>query len=100
MRIAAWMLVAAAAAATFWFGAVAAMLIAPPSDGGVFADHYYAVATARYVFPAALFALVNAVAALCLVRRLTFGSRCAAAIMLHSWPMNRGLRRPFRHRER
>jgi hypothetical protein len=69
MRRAAWMLAAIAAAATFWFGAVAAMLILPPSDGGVMPDHYYAIARARYCFPVALFALVNAVAALGLAGR-------------------------------
>lgn len=74
MRRAAWVLVAIAAAATFWFGAVAARLIAPPSDGGVFEDHYYVLATARYVFPVALFALVNALAALCLAGRPRSGA--------------------------
>ena len=74
MRGAAWVLVAIAAAATFWFGAVTARLIAPPSDGGLFEDHYYAVATARYVFPVALFALVNGLAALCLAGRLRSGA--------------------------
>ncbi|MEA3014726.1 MAG: hypothetical protein QOD42_3271 [Sphingomonadales bacterium] len=69
MRIAAWVLVAIAAAATFWFGAVAAMLILPPSDGNPMQDHYYAIASARYGFPVALFALVNAAAALCLAGR-------------------------------
>lgn len=69
MRLAAWVLVAIAATAAFWFGALAAGLIAPPSDGNVMQDHYYAIATARYCFPVALFALVNAVAALCLAGR-------------------------------
>jgi hypothetical protein len=69
MRIAAWMLTVIAAAATLWLGALAARLILPPSNGNVMQDHYYAVATARYVFPVALFALANAGAALCLAGR-------------------------------
>jgi hypothetical protein len=69
MRTAGWVLVAAAGAATLWFGAIAAMLIPPPADGVVMQDHYDAIARARYCLPIALFALVNAAAALFLSGR-------------------------------